>query len=216
MRCIIIRKSRILTIFNIIIALIVAVSLTITVIAVEKGSGSEVMPIAKIETKSKIIALTVNVYESTDTDAFLETLDENKATFFISEEFQESYPEKVKEIDKRGHLIGILIDCKGNISQNELYDILAVRIERMARITGKNTEFIRFKNEDYDIGTVKSVYSIGLLPIRYSENKGELSSGEIILVNDSKSAETLIKKTVAEGFTTATVGQLIKLQKDKT
>lgn len=214
MKCIIIRKSRILTFFNVTIALIVAVSLTITVIAVERINSDVMLPISKTETNGKFLALTVNVYESTDTDAFLEILEENKATFFISEVFQESYPQKVKEIAEKGHTIGLLIDYENNLSRNDLYDLLAVRIERMSRITGKNAELIRFDKENYDENSVRNIYSIGLLPVHYSESKNELSPGEILLVDNHKAVDRIIKKTVAEGFKAATVDELIRLSKN--
>lgn len=211
MRCFIIKKSRILTFFNIIIALIVAVSLTITVIAVEKSSNGEVLPITKVETAAKAVALTVNVYELTDTDAFLDFLGENKATFFISETFQEKYPEKVKAIAENGHSVGLLMNGEENLSKKELYDYLAVRIERMARITGENSYLVRFNAVNSDKSAAAKICSVGLLPVHYSETKKELSAGEILIAKDSDEAESLVKKTVAEGFETATVDELIKL-----
>ncbi len=209
MRCIIIRKRRILTIFNIIIALTVAVSLGITVIAVERSDAEGLVPIRRVDTKSEVVALTVNVYECDDTKDYLSIFKNVKATFFISEAFQETYPEKVKEISENGHSIGILLDCNKSYTKNELYDILSVRIERMARIIGKNVDAIRFNSEKCNRAAVKNIYSLGLLMVQWSDNADDFSKGDILLISDPLSVEKIIKKTAAEGFTTATVDELI-------
>lgn len=209
MRCIIVRKNRILTVFNIIIALTVAVSLGITVIAVERSDSEGFVPVRRVDTKREVIALTVNVYECDDVSVYMSTFEKVKVTFFISEDFQENYPGKVKEIYENGHSIGILLDCNTSYSENELYDILSVRIERMARIIGKNVDIVRFGGEDYDRTVIKNVYALGLLPVQWSDDDGRLSAGDILLVSDPSSAVTTVKKTVAEGFETATVDEII-------
>lgn len=208
MRCIIIKKGRNFTVFNIIISLTVAVLLGFTVIAAERNRETGAMAVTSVNTEDYKVALTVNVYEYTDVEAYLELFRKEKATFFISEDFQEICPEKVKLIIEKGHSIGILEkDVKA--SKNELYDRLAIRIERMARITGKNTDLIRVDEEDCEESVIKNIYSIGLIPVQWSEDDADFSQGDIVLIKDIRTAEEAIKKSAADGLEVVTVDELI-------
>ena len=208
MRCIIIKKGRNFTVFNIIISLTVAVLLGFTVIAAERNRETGAMAVTSVNTEDYKVALTVNVYEYTDVEAYLDVFKKAKATFFISEDFQETCPEKVKLIIEKGHSIGILEkDVKA--SKNELYDRLAIRIERMARITGKNTDLIRVDEEGCEESVIKNIYSIGLVPVQWSEDDEDFSQGDIVLIKDIRTAEEAIKKSAADGLEAVTVDELI-------
>lgn len=208
MRCIIIKKGRNFTVFNIIISLTVAVLLGFTVIAAERNRETGAMAVTSVNTEDYKVALTVNVYEYTDIEAYLDVFKKAKATFFISEDFQETCPEKVKLIIEKGHSIGILEKDEKD-SKNELYDRLAIRIERMARITGKNTDLIRVDEEDCEESVIKNIYSIGLLPVQWSEDDADFSQGDIVLIKDIRTAEEAIKKSAADGLEAVTVDELI-------
>lgn len=208
MRCIIIKKGRNFTVFNIIISLTVAVLLGFTVIAAERNRETGAMAVTSVNTEDYKVALTVNVYEYSDVEAYLDVFKKAKATFFISEDFQEICPEKVKLIIEKGHSIGIL-EKDEKVSKNELYDRLAIRIERMARITGKNTDLIRVDEDDCDESVVKNIYSIGLLPVQWSEDDADFSQGDIVLIKDIRTAEEAIKKSAADGLEAVTVDELI-------
>lgn len=208
MRCIIIKKGRNFTVFNIIISLTVAVLLGFTVIAAERNRETGAMAVTSVNTEDYKVALTVNVYEYSDVEAYLDVFKKAKATFFISEDFQEICPEKVKLIIEKGHSIGIL-EKDEKVSKNELYDRLAIRIERMARITGKNTDLIRVDEEDCDESVVKNIHSIGLLPVQWSEDDADFSQGDIVLIKDIRTAEEAIKKSAADGLEAVTVDELI-------
>ena len=208
MRCIIIKKGRNFTVFNIIISLTVAVLLGFTVIAAERNRETGAMAVTSVNTEDYKVALTVNVYEYTDVEAYLDVFKKAKATFFISEDFQEICPEKVKLIIEKGHSIGIL-EKDEKVSKNELYDRLAIRIERMARITGKNTDLIRVDEEDCEESVIKNIYSIGLLPVQWSEDDADFSQGDIVLIKDIRTAEEAIKKSAADGLEAVTVDELI-------
>lgn len=208
MRSIIIRKNSIFTVLYIIIALTVAVLIGIAVIAFCRSDTTKTMAITSVGTENSQVALTVNVYEYTDIEAYLELFRKAKATFFISEDFQENCPEKVVKIFESGHSIGIL-ENDVNISKNELYDRLAIRIERMARITGKNTDLIRVDEEDCEESVIKNIYSIGLIPVQWSEDDEDFSQGDIVLIKDIRTAEETIKKSAADGLEAVTVDELI-------
>ena len=208
MRSIIIRKNSIFTVLYIIIALTVAVLIGIAVIAFCGSDTTKTMAITSVGTENSQVALTVNVYEYTDVGAYLDVFKKAKATFFISEAFQETCPEKVKLIIEKGHSIGIL-EKDEKVSKNELYDRLAIRIERMARITGKNTDLIRVDEVDCEEYVIKNIYSIGLIPVQWSEDDEDFSQGDIVLIKDIRTAEEAIKKSAADGLEAVTVDELI-------
>ena len=208
MRSIIIRKNSIFTVLYIIIALTVAVLLGFTVIAAERNRETGAMAVTSVNNVDSKVALTVNVYEYTDVEDYLELFRKEKATFFISEDFQEICPEKVKLIIEKGHSIGIL-EKDVKVSKNELYARLAIGIERMARITGKNTDLIRVDEEDCEEYVIKNIYSIGLIPVQWSEDDEDFSQGDIVLIKDIRTAEEAIKKSAADGLEVVTVDELI-------
>lgn len=208
MRSIIIRKSSFFTVLYIIIALTVAVLLGFTVTAVKRNRETEAMAVTSVSIADGKVALTVNVYEYTDVEAYLEAFKKAKVTFFLSEEFQEACPEKVMKITERGHSIGIL-EKEADVSKIELYDRLATRIERMARITGKNIDLIRLDEEDCDENVIRNINSIGLVPVQWSEDDENFSKGDIVLIKDIATAEEAIKKSAADGLETVTVDELI-------
>ncbi len=211
MTCLILRKRKIIAILNIIIAITVAVSLGITVVAKELRDSKGEAPVSSIDVNENAVMLTVNVYENTNTEVLLDGFADTKATFFISEAFQEKYPEKVQKIAEKGHSIGIMEDDMKALSCNEIYDRLAVRIERLARITNKNIDIVRFDSDGYDVNCIKSIYSVGLLPVQWSADDTEksFSQGDIVLIKNEKNIDSLVRKIAANGYETKTVDSLI-------
>ena len=204
-----IKKRRIHTVLYVIISLVVAVLIGFTVITVGRSDATGTVAITSVSTAKGQVALTVNVYEHTDVESYLDIFKKAKVTFFISEEFQEACPEKVKMIIEKDHSIGILENGENSISKNEFYDRLATRLERLARITDKNISLIRIDGGDCDEVIIKNIYTVGLLPVQWSEDEDDFSQGDIVLIKDIRAAEEAIKKSAADGLETVTVDELI-------
>ena len=168
------------------------------------------VPITKL--RSDKLALTVNVYENTDIDTLAAALGENKVTFFISEEFSDLHADKVKWLALSGHGIGILEKDLSSLSQKEINDRLAERIEQLAFLTGKNTDLVRFDNINPDTYSIGAVFSLGLFAVQWSadESKKHFSAGDIILVTEKADITSVLKKITADGYETIAVsGKLL-------
>lgn len=76
-------------------------SKTIAVVSTDK-----LLPIYKVKTDEKKVALTMNcAWNADDMDSILQTLDENqvKITFFMVGDWIDKFPEYVKKISDKGH-----------------------------------------------------------------------------------------------------------------
>ncbi len=168
------------------------------------------VPITKL--RSDKLALTVNVYENTDIDTLAAALGENKVTFFISEEFSDLHADKVKWLALSGYGIGILEKDFASLSQKEINDRLAERIEQLAFLTGKNTDLVRFDNINPDTYSIGAVFSLGLFAVQWSadESKKHFSAGDIILLTEKADITSVLKKITADGYETIAVsGKLL-------
>lgn len=77
--------------------------------AVETSSNSEkLLPIYKVQTEEKNVALTMNcAWNADDIDKILEVLEQNdtKITFFMVGDWIDKFPDYVKKIAEAGHEI---------------------------------------------------------------------------------------------------------------
>ncbi len=169
------------------------------------------IPIVSVETQENEISFTVNVYEYTDIENLLKNCENLKITFFISENFECMYPEKIKDITSKGHSVGILLGETKNETVQAINDKLADRIESLSKITQKNIELVRFDENLYDSNAVKAVYYLDLFPVQWAtdDNAEQFSKGDIVLLSDVYNMKKVVKKTAADGFNPKSVDELI-------
>lgn len=213
MKFLVLKKRNIIPVFSIILAGLIALSVFSSVGVKSVMSAIHRVPITSVEIEENKVALSVNVYENTNVDFLLEAFGETKATFFVSEAFQELYAQKVREITAHGHTVGILEDDIRGKTRKEINDRIASRIERLSFLTGKNTDLVRFNNNSYDANCVDAIFSLGLYPVQWKtdDTAENFSSGDIILVTGESEVAEFIKKITADGFETLTVdGMLLK------
>lgn len=75
---------------------------------VEVSSTDKLLPIYKVKTEQKKVALTMNcAWNADDIDKILKVLDDNqvKITFFMVGDWIDKFPEYVKKINEAGHEI---------------------------------------------------------------------------------------------------------------
>ncbi len=208
---IMLKKRNILAVMIILIATIVTPTLFFTPGIKAVMSTLRQDPITSVSTEEEKVALSINVRKNTDIDYYLDILGETKATFFISEDFEVSNGEKVIEIARLGHDIGLLEDNLKGKTRKEINDRLAQRIERIAFLTKKNCDLVRFDNNSFDSNCVDAVFSLGLYPVQWStdDTAENFSSGDIILVTGESEINDFIKKTTADGYEITTVDAMI-------
>ena len=152
----------------IVCAMVVAV-MTITMIANDLGvvgvslTGKRKLPIYSVDTKEKKIALTFDVNWGNDnTEKILDILDKYnaKATFFVIGKWADDYPEKVKDISKRGHDIGNHTNMHPDmtlISDVKMIDEIQTTDVKLRALTGKETILFRCPSGSYNDRVIDTV-----------------------------------------------------------
>ncbi len=211
MQSVVVGKRGAVLIFCVISFVFVAVSFTFSCAVASVMASKNYVPIARVQTAQNKVSLTVNVYENTDVDFFIKSGDGAEITFFVSEAFENRFPEKIARISDLGYSIGILADNLKGKSRQEINDILASRIESLARITGENALFVRFDYNLYDNNAVKAVFDLGLIAVQWAadDSSENFSEGDIILLTKERNLRELIRKTAADGLEFETVDGLV-------
>ena len=195
------------------------------------------VPVYRVETKEKTIALTIDAAWSADKTKFiLDTLDRYniKATFFLCGVWVEAYPEVVKEIAKRGHVIGnhsLTHPHMNRISAEEIRKELSALDDQIEALTGTRCTLFRAPFGEYNDTVVSTVRDMGYEIIQWNidtvdwkEGRSadtilnavlpKLSDGSIILShNNGFEIETylpkLIEQAQKEGYRFVTVPELL-------
>lgn len=135
--------------------------------------SSKKVPIYSVDTKDKKIAITFDVNWGDDkTNEILDTLDKYnaKATFYIIGLWCDDYPEKVKEIVKRGHEIGNHSnkhpDYTKMTKENIIKD-LEIANAKILSLTGESPKTFRFPSGAYNDIAMEAIESTGLKAIQW-------------------------------------------------
>jgi len=103
-------KKQILRIVSIVLFCVVTIAVVIfaATSAITAGAEEELIPIYCVERGDNKIAITFDcAWGNSNTDELLKILDDAnaKATFFVTGEFCDSYPEDVKKFHDAGHSV---------------------------------------------------------------------------------------------------------------
>ena len=204
---------------------------------VETSASSEkLLPIYKVETQEKKVALTMNcAWNDSDIDQILKTLEENqcKITFFMVGEWIEKFPEAVKKVDQAGCEIASHSNTHphvNNLSYEENIKEIEESNKKIEALTGKTTKLYRPPYGEYNNTVIKAATDKGYYPIQWSLDtldytgltetqmwdrlKNKLGAGDIILMHNgtkhtAESLDGLIKKIKEKGYNIVTVSELI-------
>lgn len=131
------------------------------------------LPIYSVDTKEKKIAITFDVNWGDDkTNEILDILDKYnaKATFYIIGLWCDDYPEKVKEITKRGHEIGNHSnkhpDYTTMTKENIIKD-LEIANAKILSLTGESPKTFRFPSGAYNDASMEAIESAGIKAIQW-------------------------------------------------
>lgn len=201
-------------------------------------TGNEsVKPIYKVDTDEKKVALSFDAcWGSERTEAILDILDKNgvKATFFLVNIWLEDYPDKAKEVAKRGHEIGLHSTTHPHftrLSKEQMKEELSRNKEMAKTVTGYDAKLFRPPFGDYNNEVIKTAKELGLTTIQWSVDsldwKENLSTqditkrimervekGAIILMhNDGQYTPEVIKVVIPElrgqGYSIVPVSELL-------
>ena len=200
MKCFVIKKQQIVSIMKITVIVAIAINLSCAAVFVHRS----VEPITSVITEAKKVALTVepNSCEEADRILSLAKAEGVKLTFFLSNEFFGSFPDKAREIKANGHCIGILLTDMKDCSRKYINDWIAEDIETLAAATEVNARFVRFQNNEFDTQASAQVYALGLTPVQWAsdESAEEFGNGDIILIADSNDLAHTMQRLKTNGF----------------
>lgn len=157
-------------IFMVFILLSIGISITLFTNYKEKGVFIKLnrkLPIYCVDTKEKKIALSFDVSWGTDyTEKILDVLDKYnvKATFFVVGGWIDQYPERLKEIHKRGHEIGNHSDRHPDmtkISKEKMIKDINVNDAKIRKVIGDGTNLFRCPSGEYNDLVIETVKETG-------------------------------------------------------
>jgi polysaccharide deacetylase family sporulation protein PdaB len=131
------------------------------------------LPIYCVDTKDKKIALTFDVSWGEDnTEKILDILDKYnvKATFFVVGGWIDQYPDKLKEIYKRGHEIGNHSNKHPDmtkLSKEKIIQDIDIDDAKIRKITGEGTKLFRCPEGSYNDNVIQTVKEMGYYCIQW-------------------------------------------------
>lgn len=199
------------------------------------------MPVYSVEKEKPEIALTFNVTGGNENiEKILEILDrqQTKATFFVTGDWVEKYPEDTKAILAAGHDLGNNGErhrMMSELSAEECRKEIMQLHERVKNITGYEMKLFRPPYGEYNNTVIKTAYACGYYPVcwnvdsldwknygaddmrkRVTENE-EMGNGAIILfrtgsryMNDT--LEQIVDELKEKGYLPVAVSRLIYTQ----
>lgn len=194
------------------------------------------IPIYSVHRNDGKIALTFDcAWGNSNTDELLEILEsENaRATFFVTGEFCDKYPEDVRKMYEAGHEIANHSDKHPHISGMNINDLISDVNEcgrKIEMITGKSPDLYRAPYGEYDDVSVETIEGMGYYFIQWSVDSidweepspdtiinrvtGKTTDGAILLFhndlqNTTAALPEILSQLRSEGFEFVTAGELI-------
>lgn len=211
--------------------IIFAVISSVTVSAEEKK-----LPIYCVDRGDNKIALTFDcAWGNSNTDELIEILKNAnaKATFFVTGEFCDKYPEDVKKFHEAGHSVQNHSDKHPHVKGMNINDLIADTKEcsrKIKMLTGEEPTLYRAPYGEYDDTVMTTVEGMGLKVIQWSADSidwedpdaytikkrilDKTESGSILLFhndldNTTEALPQLLTELLQKGFEMVTVGDMI-------
>lgn len=225
---------------TVIIVLAVLTVAAMIVMAVAKGSkvvaADKKVPIYAVSRADNHIAVTFDcAWGNSNTDLLLSLLKDANATatFFVTGEFCDKYPEDVRKMYQAGHEIGNHSDLHPHIEGININDLIEDTREcsrKIKMITGEEPKIYRAPYGEYDDNTVSTIEGMGMKMIQWSVDSidwqepnadtiiervvSKTESGSILLFhndleNTAQALPDVLTKLKQKGFTFVKVSDLV-------
>lgn len=208
---------------------------SVTVSTVNSG---QTIPLCSVQTEEKKAALTFDAaWNDAQTETILNILKtyEAGATFFVTGEWADRYPESVQAIAASGQELGNLgqshSDMRG-MTEDEIQNEIETVHEKVKQLTGMEMELFRAPYGDYNDTVTAAAEKSGYLPVLYDVDSEdwkdygvesilrsvvqnpELGSGSIILMHidanyTAQALESVITNLQSQGYALVTVSDLM-------
>ncbi|MCL1789024.1 MAG: polysaccharide deacetylase family protein [Oscillospiraceae bacterium] len=231
-------KKRAVRLLLLALALIAGIIIGIAAIltAISTGADERKLPIYHVDRSDNKVALTFNcAWGNSNTDDLLTILDKEniKATFFVTGEFCDKYPEDVLKVFKAGHEIQSHSDKHPHVEGANINNFISDTREaenKIHAITGIKPTLYRAPYGEYDNNSIFTINGMGYKYIQWSVDsvdwqehdantivKRVLSgtkSGSILLFhndleNTTEALPVVISKLKEKGFDFLPVSDLI-------
>lgn len=168
-------RKQVLRVISVVLFLIVAVIITIFAVvnAVTVSAAEPKLPIYSVERGDNKIAITFDcAWGNSNTDELLKILkDANaKATFFVTGEFCDKYPDDVKKFYDAGHSVQNHSDAHPHVKGMNINDLIADTREcsrKIKMITGEEPKLYRAPYGEYDDTVMSTVEGMGFKVIQW-------------------------------------------------
>lgn len=175
MRAITLTKKQIKRIAAIAVAAAATAAVAVTAIFTSSGSLADErrLPIYCVETTDKEIAITFDVaWENSNTQQLIDILKENdaKATFFVTGDWCDRYPDDVKKFFDAGHAVENHSDQHPHVAGININDLINDTKEcsrKIKMITGEEPTLYRAPYGEYDNNMLTTVEGLGLKTIQW-------------------------------------------------
>lgn len=167
------KKIKRLTLAGALTAAAVAVGIGAVLTSVGTQATERLLPIYCVERGDKKISLTFDVaWENSNTQELIDTLDEYdaRATFFVTGDWCDRYPEDVKMFADAGHEIQNHSDQHPHVkgaNVNELISDTKAASLKIKDITGKEPTLYRAPYGEYDNSLITTVQGMGMNVIQW-------------------------------------------------
>ena len=135
---------------------------------------SKKLPVYSVDTSDKMVALTFNcAWNIDDLDSIIATLKKNdiKASFFMTGEWVENYPDAVKKIAAEGHDLASHGDGHKHMNslskeacRKEIYEVH----KKVFELTGTEMDLFRPPYGEYNDTVIEAAEESGYYPIQWS------------------------------------------------
>ena len=238
MRMITLTKKKIkrLTLAGALTAAAVAVGIGAVLTSVGTQATERLLPIYCVERGDKKISLTFDVaWENSNTQELIDTLDEYdaRATFFVTGDWCDRYPEDVKMFADAGHEIQNHSDQHPHVkgaNVNELISDTKAASLKIKDITGREPTLYRAPYGEYDNSLITTVQGMGMNVIQWDVDSIDwkdptpeeitrkvtenVKSGSIVLfhndlANTTQALLSILEQLSAQGYEFVPVSELI-------
>lgn len=197
MRAVTFTKKQIKRAAAIAVFIVIAAAAAITLVATSVGSRAEkrLLPIYSTECADKKIAITFDVaWENSNTDELINILKDNdaKATFFITGDWCDRYPDDVKKFYEAGHEIENHSDKHPHVLGANINDLIADTREcsrKIKMLTGEEPTLYRAPYGEFDDSLITTLDGMGMKVIQW----------DVDSVDWKKPSAADIKKKVLKG-----------------
>ena len=213
-----------------------AAAITLVVTSVGSRADKRLLPIYSTQTDEKKIAVTFDVaWENSNTDELISILKDNdaKATFFITGDWCDRYPDDVKKFFDAGHEIENHSDQHPHVLGANVNDLIADTREcsrKIKMLTGQEPTLYRAPYGEFDDSLITTLDGMGMKVIQWDVDSVDwkkpsaadikkkilkgVKPGSILLFhndleNTTEALPEILKNLKSQGYKFVTVNELI-------